>query len=126
MKWKKMIIKELEKCVKDNNLGLSQKEIADRLGLSKNTLIYSIRNEVLKLSVFQDLCEILEISPCKFFSIDYDMSEEDKLIASDSSMTYDMVSREMYTEMKEQLQSEINHLRELNSELIGCKKQTGT
>ncbi len=126
MKWKKLDFRELERRVKENTLGLQQKEIAARLGISKNTLVYSIRKRVLKLTVFQDLCEILQISPCVFFTPDYNLSEEDRLIAADQASGYDTVPREMYEEMKEQLKSEISNLMEINSGLIGHKRQTGT
>jgi DNA-binding Xre family transcriptional regulator len=126
MKWKKVIFSDIEKCVKDNKKGLKQKDIDARLGISKNTLNQSIRKGVLKLSVFQDLCEILEINPCRFFTYNYDLSEEDELIANDRQIGYDSVPREMYDEMKQQLQGEIHHLREMNLGLIGHKRQTGT
>ena len=124
MDWKKLEIKELEGWIKYNKFGLTQKEISDKLGISKNTLVYSIRQEVIKLSIFQDLCEILQTNPCEHFKIvetekDYDDSDWGNVIKQGK-----FIPIELYEDMKRQMQNEINHLRKINVGLMNLKQST--
>lgn len=124
MDWKKLNIKELERFIKYNKSGLTQKQISDKLGVSKNTLMYSIRQEVIKLSIFQDLCEILHTNPCLFFKLSDREENNEKPEGGQAFNSKEHIQVQVYEDMKRQMQNEINHLRKINVGLMNLKQST--
>jgi DNA-binding Xre family transcriptional regulator len=102
-KWSKIKIRELDQVLfSQSHIKITKKALAERLGLTENGLNYALKEESLKLSVFQNLCEILEINPCAIFKCE------------DVSGTVGVAVRNELKEDNERLQKEVEYLRKSN------------
>ena len=67
--------------VRRKQLGLSQEEVADKIGASKsNIAIWESGNSTPKGEYLVVLCEALRVNPVDFFEIKNDTTQQERLI----------------------------------------------
>jgi hypothetical protein len=101
---------------------ISKKEICQKIGMTENGLFKAIKQESMKLTTFQDICEVTQTHPSTFFLTETQTiqdTEKDTLsMASEAFAVYETegseaVPRFAYDQMKARLVDEINYLRSL-------------
>lgn len=106
-KWSKIDVASLDHLLSElTGKKINKSDLSRKLGLSENGLAYAIREGSMKLTIFQDICEILNINP----GVVFQCSECDSAKA-------EVRSEEFVTENKK-LREEIIYLKKANEILM--------
>lgn len=121
--FKRLELSEFNELIKKHSL--TKKEISIRIGMTENGMHEALtERQSLKLTTFQDICEVMQIHPSSLFLApgqnidDIPMVQEEKAVyrrLSDVKPTSESVPRILYTEMKNRYEDEIQYLRGLVS-----------
>jgi DNA-binding Xre family transcriptional regulator len=116
--FKRLNPSDLNDFIKSNKI-MTKKDLSQRIGMSENGLHDALVNkQTLKLTTFQDICDILKVHPASFFLMP-GQGTDNLTMASEPEVFYqkggsECVPRELYREMKNRYEDEIKYLRDQN------------
>ena len=117
--FKRLTGKEFNQFLESKKSDISKKKIAAKVGMSPTGLHESIRDDKMKLSMFQDVCEVVGVHPACFFILPGQSMEDIMAYQTEVAeppgayqQVTDQVPRILYDEMKKRFQDEIAFLRE--------------
>ena len=104
----------LKNSIKDSKVTF--KEISNSVQMTEAGLRKSINNETLTISVFEKICDILELSPVIFFSCDYHIGNHNQINNGVTQIitTNEQKEIEYLKQLLEEKERLIQHLLNLN------------
>lgn len=112
--WYKLTISEFKELVELRKYIINKKDLARELGMTENGLAYTFNNETLKLTMFQEICEHIDIDPAELFKkgIGYFIKNE---LSGENKKNREKKSK--YNEIQN-LKEEVKQIKKVNQKLI--------
>ncbi len=114
IKWKKLSVSDIGQLVEMRKNIITKKRLSEMLGVTENGLAYTFKHETLKFTMFQEICELIEINPIELF---YRGIDHYKKAHFDSLYEPQFVRRNKDTEIQT-IKREMRELRDLNAILV--------